>query len=126
MCLPTCQHGPMLTDASPAIWDCTALGGRTPGLAQASPDVQVASWVPSSCSKDFDNCTATMCCQTPTYQCYKKDKSWSACLRGCVKGPHEYDSDDTPWSCEQLGPRTPRPWAHPSLYCLSVARIWSP
>lgn len=125
-CMPSCQHGPLLTDNNPDIWDCTPLGGRTPGLAQASPDVKVAKWVATECAKDYDNCTASMCCRSPTSQCYTKGDTWAACMRGCAPGPHEFDADNKSWSCNALGPRTPRPWSYPSLYCLSVAMIYSP
>lgn len=125
MCMPGCLHGPLLVDQNPDIWDCTAMGGRTPGLAQASPDVQIADWVATHCAEDNDNCTSSMCCRNPTSQCYVKDETWAACMRGCAPGVHQFDVDDKPWSCEALGPRTPRPWGHPSLYCLSVAQLWS-
>merc|ERR1740129_1041839 len=123
--MPSCQHGPLLTDANPDIWDCTALGGRTPGLAQASPDVQIADWVATKCAKDGESCSSSMCCSNPTSQCFAKDDNWAVCMRGCAPGVHEFDTDDKPWSCKGLGPRTPRPWGHPSLYCFSVAQIYS-
>jgi len=46
-------------------------------------------------------------------------------MKGCAPGVHEDDADDNPWSCAALGPRTPRPWGHPSLYCFAVAQIYS-
>lgn len=124
-CMPSCTRGPLLNDQNPAIWDCTPLGGRTPGLAQASGNVQVADWVGTHCAKDNGNCTASLCCRTPTFQCYQKDDSWAACLRGCAKGVHDFDVDNRSWSCAELGPRTPRKWRYPSLYCLSVTMIYS-
>lgn len=47
-------------------------------------------------------------------------------MRGCNPGVHEFDSDEKPWSCAGLGPRTPREWGHPSLYCFSVAQVYGP
>jgi len=123
--MPSCQHGPLLTDANPDIWDCTPLGGRTPGLAKAPLEIHVADWVSTSCSADGEDCTKTMCCSNPTSQCYEKNENWAVCSRACAPGVHEFD-DDQPWSCKGLGPRTPREWQHPSLYCFSVAQIWSP
>lgn len=127
MCLPTCLHGPLLTDSNPDIWDCSPLGGRTPGLAKVSSEVQIQDWVGTHCSADNEDCTGTMCCSNPTSQCYEKTYGWAVCMRGCNPGqPREGDADGNPWSCAALGPRTPRAWGHPSLYCFSVAQIWSP
>lgn len=59
-------------------------------------------------------------------QCYEKvapnetDGGWASCSTGCKN-----DQADGKWSCKTLGPRTPRPWGKPSLYCLSVFMVWS-
>merc|ERR550532_47109 len=62
MCMPKCTYGPLLTDKNPDIWNCTAMGGRTPGIPKVSKNVKVAGWVPSHCSKKGQNCNQTMCC----------------------------------------------------------------
>jgi len=125
MCMPSCLHGPMLTDANPDIWDCTPLGDRTPGLARAPAEVHVADWVSTECSGDHADCSKTMCCSNPTSQCYAKDDKWATCMRACNPGVHPDDQDQNPWSCAGLGPRTPRAWGHPSLYCISVVQIYA-
>jgi len=124
MCMPSCLHGPLLTDSNPDIWDCTPLGGRTPGLAKASAEVHVADWVATQCAADGESCSKQMCCSNPTSQCFEKNEGWAVCMRGCAPGVHEFD-DEHPWSCNGLGPRTPRAWGHPSLYCFSVVQIYS-
>jgi len=123
MCLPHCTAGPLLMDKEHSIWNCSALGGRTPGLPHASPEVQIAPWVETQCSAEGANCNQTMCCSDQTMQCYEKNKGWAACLRGCAPGVRPGDKDPTPWSCRKLGMRTPRAWGHPSLYCFSVIRL---
>jgi len=124
MCMPSCLHGPLLTDSNADIWDCTALGGRTPGLAKASAEVHIGDWVATECAADGESCSTQMCCSNPTSQCFEKAEGWAVCSRGCAPGVHEFD-DDQPWSCNGLGPRTPRAWGHPSLYCFSVVQIYS-
>jgi len=127
LCMPACTHGPLLKDdANADIWDCTALGGRTPGMALAEhPNQYVADWVKTDCSKPWENCHKTMCCADATQQCYSKDKYWAACFRGCQPGIHANDGDKKPWACSTLGPRTPRKWGTPTLYCFSVIRLTS-
>mmetsp|Transcript_110591 Transcript_110591/g.308057 ORF Transcript_110591/g.308057 Transcript_110591/m.308057 type:complete len:626 (-) Transcript_110591:124-2001(-) len=124
MCLPTCTHGPLLTDADPRIWNCTPLGGRTPGIAKVRPQ-KVAEWVKTTCSKYGHgvNCIDTMCCSRPTLQCYARDDTFASCYRGCVQGTNPYDKDGGNWSCEKLGTRTPRRWKTPSLYCFHVMMV---
>jgi len=125
MCLPRCKHGPLLTDANSDVWNCTALGGRTPGIAKASASAKVAPWVATNCSKPGADCRRTMCCSEPTMQCYSKSSKWASCDRACAKGPRKGDGDGKPWDCQELGVRTPRPWGSPSLYCFHVIRISS-
>jgi len=126
MCMPECIHGPLLEDENADVWNCTALGGRTPGMAPAkSPIKYVADWVKTNCSKQGDNCHKTMCCADATQQCYNKDETWATCIRGCQPGIHADDKDKKPWACNKLGPRTPRKWGHPTLYCFSVIRLTS-
>mmetsp|Transcript_24902 Transcript_24902/g.57885 ORF Transcript_24902/g.57885 Transcript_24902/m.57885 type:complete len:649 (+) Transcript_24902:39-1985(+) len=126
MCLPACTPGPLLTDADPVPWNCTPLGGRTPGIPKVQA-VKVAEWVPDKCSKEGENCIKTMCCAEATKQCYQKDEGWAACYRGCVPSPdvNPYDPERSKWTCKKLGSRTPRAWKHPSLYCFHVYRISS-
>lgn len=126
MCLSQCTPGPLLEDANAEKWNCTALGGRTPGLAPAeSPSRHVAEWVRTNCSKPGENCHKTMCCADDTLQCYSKDKDWASCKRGCQSGAHTEVNHTKPWECKALGPRTPRKWGSPSLYCFSVIRLTS-
>jgi len=125
MCMPHCKQGPLLTDANNDIWKCEPLGGRTPGMATVTEHQPLAPWVKTTCAKAGENCTASMCCAQSTMQCYEKDKAWSGCLRGCKPGIHKDDKAGGPWSCKRLGPRTPRPWGTPSLYCWSVTRLAS-
>jgi len=129
-CMPTCIHGPLLNDANAQIWNCTGLGGRTPGMAPAEPSMQnLADWVRTNCSKQGENCQKTMCCANATQQCYSKNENWATCRRGCQPGIHAKDIDKTPWKtpwkCNKLGPRTPRKWGSPTLYCFSVIRLTS-
>jgi len=57
-------------------------------------------------------------------QCYEKNAGWAACRRGCNPGHVQGDDKEkSPWSCKALGPRTPRPWANPSLYCFHVMMV---
>jgi len=124
-CLPTCTPGPLLTDKNPDLWNCTALGGRTPGIPQVSKNVKVAPWVPTHCSKAGANCNETKCCAEPSMQCYEKNFGWASCMRGCATGPHKNDPTGGDWNCKNVGIRTPRPWGSPSLYCFSVIRLKS-
>lgn len=123
-CMKECVPGPFLADANSDIWNCTAMGGRTPGYAAAtSPSQYVAKWVKKNCSKVGENCQKTMCCADETNQCYEKNKKWASCSRGCKPGIHKDDKDKKKWSCRPLGPRTPRKWKSPTLYCYSVIRL---
>jgi len=125
-CMKYCDHGPLLADANSDIWNCTAMGGRTPGMGAAqSPSKYVADWVKTNCSKVGENCLDTMCCADPTNQCYAKNDKWASCSEGCQVGVHKEDKDKKKWSCAHLGPRTPRKWGKPTLYCYSVIRLQS-
>merc|ERR1712217_955937 len=46
--------------------------------------------------------------------CLEKNDTWAECATNCPGG-----------SCKGLGPRTPRPWGKPSLYCFSIFLVWS-
>jgi len=123
-CMPACTPGPILTDREFGIWECKALGMRTPGMAQQAGHVRPARWVEKKCAKTGSNCTDEMCCAEATYRCYEKNKEWSSCMRGCYPGhPQAADEDETPWTCATKGPRTPRDWQSPSLYCFHIIRV---
>jgi len=124
MCMPKCTHGPLLTDKKFGIWSCRQLGGRTPGVPQQEGPTRPAKWVEDKCSKAGEDCSKTMCCAGETLQCYQKNDGWASCMRGCNPGhPLKGDNNTDPWSCKPLGPRMPRPWANPSLYCFHVIRV---
>lgn len=123
MCLTECTPGPLLTDADPLIWNCTPLGGRTPGIAKVPHVVKVADWVEDRCSKVGDNCKHSMCCADATMQCYERDDKFAGCNRGCVPGINPYDPEKGNWTCNKLGTRTPRKWESPSLYCFHVMMV---
>jgi hypothetical protein len=66
----------------------------------------------SNCGEAFTtNCASVQCCQSPGMQCYVKDEWWATCRETCVPGSTD-DRDPewarSPWSCQALGPRTPR------------------
>jgi len=44
-------------------------------------------------------------------------------MRSCKPGVHEGDKNQQSWNCQKLGPRTPREWGSPTLYCFSVIRL---
>jgi len=114
-CRQECTPGPWLTDADPGFWNCTALGGRTPGMPKASTAVRLAPWVKTHCSKKGENCINSRCCADSTMQCYTDSPDHATCRRGCRT------KDKT--ECKKLGSRTPRPWQKPSLYCFSVIQL---
>jgi len=124
MCMPKCIPGPQLVDAEYAKWSCKELGGRTPGIAQQYGSMRPARWVKENCSKAGEDCSDTTCCADETMQCYQKNKKWSSCMRGCNPGhPQAGDKGKDPWTCTPLGPRTPRAWQDPSLYCFHIIRV---
>jgi len=126
LCMPSCVPGPHFDDINPDIWDCKALGGRTPGIAKITNGYKsLPGWVKEKCSKAGENCNTTMCCADNTMQCYEKDTGWATCMRGCKQGRHADDKAGGSWSCRPLGSRTPRLWGEPSLYCYSVIRLSS-
>jgi len=124
MCMPKCTPGPLLFDREYGIWSCKELGPRTPGIAQQDGHTRPAKWVEDNCSKAGDDCSKTMCCAGETLQCYQKNDKWASCMRGCNPGhPQKGDNNEDPWSCTALGPRMPRAWSNPSLYCFHVIRV---
>jgi len=99
-CMASCTPGPNLQDqASPAPWACEKLGPRTPGEAK-------------ECSADGEDCRESKCCKTGGRTCFRKNEFWATCRPECTPGPNLMEDESSPWSCEQLGPRTmgAAPW----------------
>lgn len=70
---------------------------KAPGAASAA-----------ECSAGSEDCSSTKCCSDPGLQCYDKNKFWAKCREECVPGvPDPADVDADPWSCKELGKRTP-------------------
>jgi hypothetical protein len=115
-CRASCEPGRHLTEEDSTPWNCTTLGGRTPGEApEEEPRGQkAAKWVKKVCAKGGENCTASGCCAEPGQRCYVKDADphtgqvlWAACRAECRAGPDIFDVDSNFWSCDPLGPVTP-------------------
>jgi hypothetical protein len=124
-CKAECTAGPDLFDVDGKPWSCRALGPRTPGTVKPAPPPNVSSWVAKTCAKSDEGCLASGCCTEVGLQCYAKNDKWAACLSDCAPGENRSlygDVDAKPWSCKALGPRTPRPWGNPSLFCFAVMR----
>jgi len=98
-CRASCIPGPDPRSADKGPWSCKKLGKRTEGE-------------PPKCSHTGEDCTKSQCCAESGMQCYQKSNGWATCKADCVKGLDLTDVDDTPWSCQELGPRTPdvAPW----------------
>jgi len=141
-CLRTCHPGPVYTDPSGKDWNCTALGGPTPGrMPPTSKDafakMQENEWVKKKCSwapskwnnYTGQNCIHSRCCQEAGKQCYSMDETFGLCMNSCLAnnptGPNRplKNSDGQPWECKKLGQRAPHEWGSPSLYCFSVFRM---
>jgi len=105
-CKASCVPGPDLTDVNPHHWSCEKLGERTPGEAHPMKPV-LAKWVGTKCSKPGQDCSGTRCCAWSGMQCFAKHGRWATCKPSCVPGPDPADTDDHPWNCTALGPRTP-------------------
>jgi hypothetical protein len=95
-----------LFDIDKTPWSCKAIGPRTPG---APPVVKqdLAEWVKTNCSSSGTNCEATGCCRDPGTRCFQKVEGWATCLASCDAGSSYYDGNSDPWSCKELGPKTP-------------------
>lgn len=105
-CKPECvPGGPDVQDADSHPWQCKELGMRTPGAASGWG--KASSWVETKCSKNFQNCIHSKCCQMPGTQCFKKNDQWAMCLDRCTPGPLLTDSDHMLWNCTPMGSRTP-------------------
>jgi len=131
-CLLGCHPGPHTDDKNDHPWNCTALGSRTPGVPVTRP-VVVAQWVKKQCSESLEhNCHKTQCCKEGGMQCYENNEKWASCLPSCTKW-QKWSANSKlidakskkPWSCRKLGPRTPRAWHSPSLFCFSVFRLYN-
>jgi len=59
------------------------------------------------CSGDGQDCRNTTCCSLKGMQCYEKSKEWAQCKVTCVPGKDPSDVDSAPWTCKELGKRTP-------------------
>lgn len=126
-CKAKCNPGPDLYDSNYKPWTCDTLGPRTPGWSSGPTGKDpVADWVKTNCSKENEDCTKTRCCSEEGSQCYAKNEGWATCMRVCDPGKHEFDDAGGSWSCDELGPRTPKPWGEPSLFCYSVIVMTGP
>lgn len=120
VCQFECTPGRDPTDSDNTPWTCKKFGGRTPGtvdLSHVKPK-KVADWVAKKCSDDGKDCTDSKCCKGAAMQCYEKDSSSAFCKASCNPKALELH----PWSCKELGPRTPAPWKTPSMFCFAVMR----
>jgi len=118
-CKAAC-HGPDLFDTELHQWTCEALGSRTPGHAKTpGGTTPVSAWVNTSCTQSGQDCSTTHCCRSVGEQCFATSGQKAACMRTC-------DGNST-WSCDELGPKTPRLWGKPSMFCFAVIQIneWS-
>lgn len=63
------------------------------------------------------DCRFSMCCKDPGMQCYEKSEFWAACQVNCTPGidPRDPIGHHTPWSCVELGKRTPGVPKPPSM-----------
>ncbi|CAK0812801.1 unnamed protein product, partial [Prorocentrum cordatum] len=110
----SCQDA--CTDKS---WTCKRLGPPMPipeadSLERLLPKLKAAPWVKSECAAFGSNCMDEKCCMDAGAKCYKKNSKYATCKSTCVKGPDPADNDGSePWSCEEVGPRTPgKPEVH--------------
>jgi len=119
-CMADCRAGPDMTDLLELHnQTCLKLGPRTPGRAKtaAKPtSAPVPRWAEEYCSSGKDDCRETRCCAEEGMQCYAKDEARAQCKPSCTPaGPDMTDVDGEPWSCKEIGPRTPGVAAEPSL-----------
>jgi len=92
-CMDSCTPGPNLFDTvSNALWECKALGERTPGN--------------SVCAKENENCVESKCCAGIGMQCFAKNSTYGLCKSTCTPGVDMSDSDEKPWNCEKVGERS--------------------
>jgi len=98
-CRESCTPGPDPTHWDGHPWTCKELGERSEGE--------------QSCAGPGADCTLSRCCSTSGYQCFSKTQYYAACKVSCAPGgPDFMDTDGSPWSCRELGERSPgvQPW----------------
>jgi len=108
-CKADCAGGPDMAEAEYSAWTCKQLGPRAAGEARPV-DWELApapEWVKESCSPEGANCLETRCCSDGGMQCYAKHESLGWCKPSCTPGVDFEDADSEPWSCKEVGPRTP-------------------
>eukprot|EP00443_Scrippsiella_acuminata_P049495 CAMPEP_0115413694 /NCGR_PEP_ID=MMETSP0271-20121206/22204_1 /TAXON_ID=71861 /ORGANISM="Scrippsiella trochoidea, Strain CCMP3099" /LENGTH=1013 /DNA_ID=CAMNT_0002837985 /DNA_START=263 /DNA_END=3301 /DNA_ORIENTATION=+ len=95
-------------------------GGGGGAASGAAPETTAKPWhawptetvttttVPCSITRKED-CTYSKCCADPGMQCYEKHEYWAACEIDCSPGvdPRDPHGHHSPWTCKELGPRTP-------------------
>jgi len=141
-CEEVCTKGLSLEDVSNwKPWLCKALGPRTPGQQPYPKPPKMADWVKDHCSGYGEDCSKSKCCKGEASQCYARDDDYAGCQYRCKPG-HNDTTDPKlckgknatkepckgigkKWSCDKLGPRTPRTWGWPSLFCIHVFRVGS-
>jgi len=106
MCRPSCTPGPDPTFSDGTPWTCATLGERSAGEY--------------ACGKPGQDCRSSQCCADSGMQCYQKNESFATCKAECVAGgPDLTDIDGTPWTCKELGARTPGKQAWVDEVCAS-------
>lgn len=93
-CKPDCTPGVDGTEDDGLPWSCSLLG---PPTAAGGSDE-------AACAAEGDDCTASGCCATEGLSCFRKDDFWASCRQSCSPGVDPADEDQTPWSCDLLGP----------------------
>mmetsp|Transcript_121515 Transcript_121515/g.349246 ORF Transcript_121515/g.349246 Transcript_121515/m.349246 type:complete len:597 (-) Transcript_121515:176-1966(-) len=61
----------------------------------------------SKCTWGQGNCNVTRCCNDPGSLCYEQDEFYAQCRESCNPGPIPTHWDEKPWSCKELGERSP-------------------
>jgi len=98
-CRQFCTPGPDYADEDSQPWRCWKMGPTKAGKAD---------WVDEECSGDADDCSKTKCCKTSGNLCYEKGEGWAQCKAECSTEQPENEWEK-PWTCNELGPRTPWP-----------------
>jgi len=91
-CMPDCAPGPQYFDLdNNDPWSCHQVGSAALST--------VGNWTKANCSGDEDDCRESSCCATSGLQCYEMNSQRAQCRPNC----------STPWTCTELGYRTPPP-----------------
>jgi hypothetical protein len=107
-----------MDDIDGSKWSCDEIGDRTPGrIPKLSPRRPAPRWLHEVCSGSGEDCTQTRCCQDKNAVCYQKHQYYGVCKPMCSK-----DDIGGNWTCKEWGPRTPKPYGTPTLFCYSVSR----